>query len=177
MQKVMLILRRGLAYLLDILLLFLVLAPLAFVVERLLGIQPETGGQVWMAAILSFSIPVWAYFTLSDASESGASIGKRIMSIHVSPPAHRSKLSLGRALARTAVKLLPWELAHIFGFAVADRVGEGMRAAGLIGANILTLLYFVVFVVTGGHRSIHDLVVGTQVVTRSGKDKESSVPQ
>lgn len=125
-----------------------------------------------MATILSFSIPVWAYFTLSDASESGASIGKRIMGVHVSSSAHHSKLSLGRALARTALKLLPWELAHVFGFAVADSVGEGMRAAGLIGANVLTLLYFVVFVVTGGRRSIHDLIVGTRVLSRPSDGTE-----
>ena len=163
MRNLELILRRSTAYFLDILFLFLVLAPLAFGVERLLDIQPQTNRQVWLAAILSFSVPVWSYFTLSDASKRGVTLGKRIMRISVSPLQSSSELTLGRGLLRTAIKLLPWELAHTFGFALADMVGEGARAAGLIGANVLTLLYFIVFVMTDGHRSIHDLVVGTQV--------------
>lgn len=167
MKSLELILRRAVAYFLDVFFLFLVLAPLAFVVEYLLGIQPQTSGQVWMAAILSFSIPVWTYFTLSDASKNGASIGKTIMGIHVSRLERSARLSLQRALARTAAKLLPWELAHVFGFALADTVGDQVRAAGLVAANVLTLLYFAAFVVTGGRKSIHDLVVSTQVIRQS----------
>lgn len=167
MKSIELILRRSVAYFLDIFFLFLILAPLAFVVEYLLGIQPQTSGQVWMAAIISFSIPVWTYFTLSDASKNGASVGKTIMGIHISRLEPFAKLSLQQALARTATKLLPWELAHVFGFALSDTVGDKVRAAGLVAANVLTLLYFVAFVITGGRRSIHDLVVSTQVIRRT----------
>jgi uncharacterized RDD family membrane protein YckC len=39
-----------------------------------------------------------------------------------------------------------------------------LLAAGLIGANVLIVLYLAIFVLTAGHRSVHDYVAGTQVV-------------
>ena len=61
-----------------------------------------------------------------------------------------------RALARTAVKLLPWEAAHIFGFALAGAVPDVVQVSGLVAANVLVLVYFGMAAATGGRRSVHD---------------------
>ncbi len=159
----MLIIKRSTAYLIDICLLFAILAPAATLVERALGIFPRTPYQVWLATVMSFSIPAWLYFLLSDCSRSGATLGKKILHLRV---AQVDGAGVGwlRALARTAIKLLPWEMAHIFGFALAEQVGAALQAAGLIAANVLVLVYLVVLILNHGRRSIHDLVVKTEVV-------------
>ncbi len=148
-MKSKLILKRIAAYLIDIILLFVVLSVLALLVERWLKITPQTPIEVWIAAIMSFSIPTWIYFILSDQSATGATIGKKIMRLHAVTRAG-ARIGLARAVARTAIKLFPWELAHIFGFALADVVGPGLRAAGIITANVLVVAYLAVCLVTGG---------------------------
>lgn len=159
-----LIVRRCIAYAIDIVLLFAVLAPVSLLVKSMFHLEPETGLEIWRSAVLSFSIPVWLYFTVSDASSSGATVGKRLMRLSVARAA--GDITVGRALARTAVKLLPWELAHIFGFALANILGEAAQLVGLTLANVFALVYFVVCAATRGARSVHDLVAGTAVVQR-----------
>jgi hypothetical protein len=56
---VMLILKRSVAYVLDICLLFAILAPAALLIEQLLGIFPRTPSQVWLAAVVSFSMIIF----------------------------------------------------------------------------------------------------------------------
>jgi len=157
-------LKRVGAYVVDILLLFVILASAATVVEQSLRISPQTPRQVWLATVLSFSIPVWLYFTLADHSRSGATIGKKVFRLRVLR-VPGSRLSLPRSFARTALKLLPWELAHLFGFALAAEVGAGVQAAGLIVANALVVIYLAVLLATGGRQSVHDLLVHTEVVS------------
>jgi uncharacterized RDD family membrane protein YckC len=161
-MKLSVSLRRILAYTVDIVLLFLALAPAATLVERLLGLAPQTPGQVWVAIVLSFSIPAWTYFVLCDSSRSGATLGKRIFGLHTTRR-DGGRLNFLKALGRTAVKLLPWEMAHIFGFAIADQVGPVVQLIGLIAANVLTLVYLIICLATGGRRSLHDLLAATIV--------------
>ena len=94
-------------------------------VEWALGIFPRTPYQVWLATVVSFSIPAWLYFLLSDCSGSGATIGKKLRLRVVQTGGAR--VGWLRSLARTAIKLLPWEMAHIFGFALAEQVGRPAR--------------------------------------------------
>lgn len=157
-----LFIRRCVAYLIDILLLFIILAPAAVLGEKLLGLTPQTHRQVWFAVVFSFSIPAWFYFILSDQSNSGATFGKRFLHLRVAL-INGDRLSFLRSFSRTAIKLLPWEMVHIFGFALADQLGNTWQSAGLITANILILIYLGIAFATKGQRSLHDLVVGSQV--------------
>jgi uncharacterized RDD family membrane protein YckC len=158
-------LKRMGAYCVDVLLLFATLATTATVVERWLRITPQTPRQVWVATVLSFSIPVWLYFTLGDHSRSGATIGKKLFRLRVLRVGG-SRVSLSRSLARTAIKLLPWEMAHLFGFALAQEVGAVVQGAGLIAANVLAVVYLIVLLATRGRLSVHDLLVDTNVVSK-----------
>jgi uncharacterized RDD family membrane protein YckC len=160
--------RRAGAYVLDITLLFAVLAPLGFLVEWLLGWWPRTGWEVWTAILWNFSLPVWLYFTWSDGSAGGSTLGKRLLRLRVADRAG-GRLPWWRALLRTAVKLLPWELAHIASFALAGDAGTWSltQFAALAAAYLLTAVYLVVAVLTGGRRSVHDYAAGSEV--RGGK--------
>lgn len=156
--------RRVLAFALDSVLLFVALIPLGQVVQRLLGVRPETPLELWCVVLLNMSLPTWLYFTLADASRGGATLGKRCLGLRVEPR-EGGRVPLPRALARTAVKLLPWELVHLTAFALAPAFGEfgGAQMAGLALANLLMLAYLGVAVVTAGERAPHDFAAGTRV--------------
>ena len=161
----MLILRRVAAYSIDIIILFSVLAPTSLLLNWLFG-TPQDGVMIWRAAVLSFSLPAWTYFVLSDWSRRGATLGKRLLNIAVADTTGQ-RISLVRAFTRTAIKLLPWELTHIvFVFALDSQQFAIPQQTLLIIANLLLVIYLAVVILTRGRRSIHDVLVGTTVSIR-----------
>lgn len=168
--SVALFFRRAAAYLVDIILAFVVLAPLGFLVERLFDLNPSSGPEVWLATALNFSLPVWIYFTLSDCRWGGATVGKRLLHLRVVRQGSGSPPGFARALLRTAVKLLPWELVHYSAFGLSPNLAgfTPLQSAGLILANVLIIAYVILALVTGGRRSAHDYAAGTQVISSAG---------
>ncbi len=159
-----LLIRRVAAYLLDILLLFAVLAPLGQVVLRLLGWAPSTGQEIAATILWNFSLPVWLYFFVADRSAAGATPGKRLLRIQVRAEGG-GRVGPWRALARTAVKLLPWELSHLSAFALSSDLSAlgPPQVAGLALANLLAVAYLIDAIASGGRRSVHDRLAGTLV--------------
>jgi uncharacterized RDD family membrane protein YckC len=156
--------RRIAAYAIDVGILAVVLIPVTFGLQALTGYRPDTGIGVWLASITTISLPSWIYFTLSDASPRGATLGKRMLGLGVATTAG-SRVGLGRALLRTAVKLIPWELTHATMFALSPRLGtfSALQAGLLTIVYVLLAAYLVVALRNGGTRSVHDLVAGTGV--------------
>jgi uncharacterized RDD family membrane protein YckC len=157
--------RRIAAYLIDILILFVVLLPAGLLIQRLLpGSPPTTGPAIWRTVLWSFSLPTWLYFVLSDSSAAGATLGKRLVRLRVADQADR-RIAPGRALARTAVKLLPWEMIHLSAFGLSANLSQFSPAqtVGVAGANLLAVVYLGLAAATHGRRSVHDLVAGTTV--------------
>ena len=75
----------------------------------------------------------------------------------------------GKFLLRTAVKLLPWELAHLAAFALSVDLNT-FRVSQYIGiglSNGLSRVYIAVAALTGGQRSVHDWIAGTAVARKS----------
>lgn len=159
-----LFLRRSLAYLTDIAILFALLAPAGFVIQQAIGYFPSNGPEIWHVLLLNFSVPVWLYFWLSDASGRGATLGKRIFGIRVAREDNKA-LGLGRAFARTVVKLLPWELVHLSAFALSNDLDtfSVAQTVGLAAANLLMLIYLGLAFTSRGRRSVHDVFVDTKV--------------
>lgn len=159
------LLRRCLAYTVDVVLVWVVLAPLGFAASALLGLPiPSTGPEIARVILWNFSLPVWAYFTLADASASGATMGKRWCGVRVRR-ADGARVGVARAAGRTLVKLVPWEVVHVAMFALATDLST-FGTAQLIGlnlANALIVVYLGVAVATRGRRSVHDVVAGTVV--------------
>jgi uncharacterized RDD family membrane protein YckC len=123
-------------------------------------------GQPLRAQAIGFvlvTLPVGLYFALSEASGRRATWGKRRLGLVVVGPAG-ARLGLGRSLARTGAKFVPWELAHaaVWGIALAGgeptAVLQALLAVTwlLVGANVLGLAV--------GRRAAYDVVAGTRVV-------------
>ena len=164
MSKPKLLLRRAAAYAVDVALLFVVLAPVGWLIERALRFVPQTGPEIWLALLVNFSVPAWLYFTIADASRGGATLGKRWLQLRVSRQ-DGARLGGLRALGRTAAKLLPWELTHVSVFALAADVGQFSvaQSVGLATGNALMMAYLACAAFTRGKRSVHDLIARTVV--------------
>lgn len=165
--------QRAAAYLLDMALLFLVLAPVGGLIQwAFFDSLPQTGPEIWRTLLWNFSVPVWLYFILCDSSSRGATLGKRPFRLKV-VDMENHPLSKSQALLRTAVKLLPWELVHVSAFALSVDMSvlSGVQMAGLIGANVLVIVYAVVLAARRGQRTIHDFAARTKVV----RDERSRV--
>jgi uncharacterized RDD family membrane protein YckC len=165
MESLRLILRRLAAYAIDVLSLAGVLLPLAFGIATLLGTEELTGPGVWARQLVTISAPAWAYFILTDRLGRGRSAGKRVLGLATrsrdgTPP------SWAAAFARTALKLLPWELVHVAFFAMADSF-ERVEPIQLVVAGssyVLMAAYLVVALLNRGERSVPDLVASTRVL-------------
>jgi uncharacterized RDD family membrane protein YckC len=76
------------------------------------------------------------------------------------------RISFGRALLRTIIKLLPFEINHLVLFLPTPIWGDpnpGFRI-GFVVVNALITLYFATMFLTKRRQSIHDLEAGTIVV-------------
>lgn len=162
-QKSILLKRIG-AYLLDISILFIILAPTGFLIQHVLGLSPSTAKEIYLTLVLNFSVPAWFYFACSDQTRRGATIGKRLLSLRTETETS-GQVRMGKATVRTAVKMIPWELTHASGFLLAPALGELSPGnyAGIGMAYILIFVYLIVAWRTNGRRSTHDIVANTQV--------------
>lgn len=137
----------------------------------------------WRADALAFLLtvlPVLLYFALAESSSSAATWGKRRVGIRVVGPAGAAA-SLPRALVRTAVKLLPWQMAHsamfhIPGFPTASEDPPFGSVVLLTLVWILVAVYLVGITKLAGNRTVYDRIAGTIVLERSsasGSDLET----
>lgn len=156
--------RRLAAYAVDVALLAAVLIPLTFGVQVVTGYRAETGPAIWVATILTISVPSWTYFAVADTSASGATAGKRLLGLRTRT-ADGARLSPTRALLRTAVKLAPWELTHLSMFGLAAELGtfSTLQIVLLSSVYVVLAAYLIVALRHAGERSVHDLAAGSAV--------------
>ncbi|MFO7583445.1 MAG: RDD family protein [Anaerolineales bacterium] len=166
--------RRILAYLIDSLLAFLVFVLAAqllfFVPLRHLVIGSEdwfrSGWNTQIYTLLTMSLPTWLYFALSEISPWGATLGKRLLKLKTVTKATQGKMTLLQSLARTLVKLLPWEVAHLANnlpMPMWYDPDPGFRIAFLI-APLLLSGYIALAFLTKEQQSLHDLAARTVVL-------------
>lgn len=166
---------RLLAFALDYLILGGYLLLLLWVSVSLIGAFPAFSERVGadpllgqLVGFVSVTLPVSLYFALSEASAGQATWGKRRMHLQVSDTAG-ARLSLPRALLRTALKFIPWELAHtcIWQLNAGPSEPSPLILYGfilvwvLVGANLLSLL------LTPRRQALYDLLAGTLVTHRN----------
>jgi uncharacterized RDD family membrane protein YckC len=120
------------------------------------------------SAFLLVTLPVTLYFALLEASSWQASWGKRTLGLRV-VRSDGARLSAGRAVGRTALTFIPWELAHtlIWQIRFAPAMPSPLIASGfilvwiLVGANIASLA------LTKTHQSLADRLAETYVIWQS----------
>jgi uncharacterized RDD family membrane protein YckC len=117
-------------------------------------------------AFLSLTLPVILYFAIAESSGWRATVGKRALGLRVLTVTGK-RVGLGRSLVRSAIKFLPWEVAHTAIWHVPGQpfVSEPAPinflgyAVALAGAGVFAAAVF-----RGRGRTPYDLVAGTMVV-------------
>lgn len=118
-----------------------------------------------VGAFLLLTIPAAGYLSLAEASSSGATLGKRLMGIRVISVAG-GRLSVFQSMLRSAVRFIPWELAHSaiwrihFGAEFSPHSGPFWLIAAayaLVLANIASQLF------DRRRRALYDFIAGSQV--------------
>lgn len=167
------VLPRGMAYCVDcgcVFVLFAVSQLLIFApIRTALGITNDwfrSGLNTEIYTLVTISIPVWLYFAILESSPGMATIGKRSFGIRVVSAESQTRIGLMRALARTVIKLVPWELAHL-GNNLPNPIwyseDPGFRMPFLFSAIVMGI--YIVMVCTHSRRQcVHDIVADTLVV-------------
>lgn len=106
--------RRILAYLADLVLVYIYMILLYFASTALDGVWPfhEAMGESYVlrhaVGFFTLTLPMIAYFTLFEAGQRQATPGKQLLKISVRSPT--GDMTVGRALLRNGLKFLPWEI-------------------------------------------------------------------
>jgi uncharacterized RDD family membrane protein YckC len=114
-------------------------------------------------AFLVLILPVILYFALQEGSQRRATWGKRKVGITV-VNSQGQKLSWRQALIRSAIKFLPWQLAHTcifqiwFGQTSPWLIVGAVLAQGLVGIYVLSIL------LNKEHRALYDWPSGAHVI-------------
>lgn len=162
--------RRICAYLVDYGLLFGVLIALQLLLYRVGRGFPydwlETGMQIELWVWSSISFPAWLYFALSESSPRQATFGKRLLGLQVTN-LQGGRIGFGRALLRTVIKLLPWELTHLSLMLPVPLWWDPQPTLrpGIVAVYALIGVYLVTLFLNPRRQSVHDLVARTVVVS------------
>jgi uncharacterized RDD family membrane protein YckC len=156
--------RRIVAYVIDAMGLFALLAPFTGWSIRRRGVADGPPPALYSSLARWFSAPTWAAMIAADAT-SGRTPGKRITGVRAVGPDGRHP-TVPRAVVRTAVKLVPWELAHLGLFRLARRTPWDTPASRVVTgtANALLVVWLSATIRSRGARGPHDVVAGTRVV-------------
>lgn len=128
-----------------------------------------------VSAFLLLVLPVLLYFALCEYSSWQATWGKRMMGLRVTN-ASGIRLNLPRSVARSLLKLAPWELTHaclwrIPGWPVAPTTPSPIVTAGLVLVWVLVGVYLVSMLVGKKHQTLYDWIAGTYVVVVPRPDR------
>ncbi len=121
-------------------------------------------------AFLTLVLPVTLYFALCECSARQVTWGKQRMHLYVTT-LDGGRISLPRSLARSAIKFLPWQIAHTSLFHIPGwpLAVQQIPPGALVGFGISWLLagsYLVLLAFSRSHRTTYDLVVGTKVIKK-----------
>lgn len=158
------------AFLMDYLLIFAYLV-LLFILNVFLfpSLQQFFQGSLVAAQLAGFAmvtLPVTVYFVICDSVLGGQSFGKRKARIRT-VDTNGNNLSVPRAIVRTILKFLPWELSHYLVYRlVTTGDGEMPLHYYVIGGLIYTLIfaYILTAIFTKKKQSLYDLIAKTKVV-------------
>jgi len=120
-------------------------------------------------AFATLVLPTMLYFAFQEASPVQGTWGKRKTGLRVQT-LNGERLSLGRSLLRSAIKFLPWQLAHtclfhIPGWPFAPEEPPAWVVWGFGVVWVLVGINIGMLVLNKTHRTLYDWAAGTVVVT------------
>ncbi len=164
---------RSIAYLIDFVIAFSFFAVTQILVfkplREALGIDDRwflSGINTEFYTLLTISLPIWLYFAVCEQSRWQATAGKRLMKVKVFSATGQKPISFSVSLLRTAIKLLPWEIAHLannFPEPLMYSSQPGFRL-GFALVGVLMGLYMALVALTKKRQGLHDLLAGTVVL-------------
>lgn len=125
-----------------------------------------------LLAFLTSVFPVALYFAVTESSSRQASWGKRRRGLRV-VSANGGRVSFLRALSRSLLKLLPWQLAHtclfhIPGWPVSPGTPPTWVMVGLVLVWVLVALFAISVAATDRRDAIYDRLLGIRVLADPG---------
>ncbi len=138
-------------------------------------------GEPWrydLLAFLTLVLPVFLYFSLSEASSVHATWGKRRLGLCV-VAREGGQLGKGRSFLRSGLKFLPWQIAHtclfnIPGWPVAPLTPPMWVVGGLVLACALVVTFLLQLLVSPTHQTFYDWAAGSQVVVAGSSRLQTS---
>jgi uncharacterized RDD family membrane protein YckC len=141
---------------------------LASNLRHLVGITDDWFRDSWNMQLyvsLTISLPVWLYFSYFDSRHSKGTFGKRIFGFRVTD-LKLQPIGFGKAFIRTALKLLPWEIAHagvIFPTPSYYEAEPDIRLMSIIGI-LLFVAYVLSILFNKERRALYEWMVNTKVI-------------
>lgn len=162
--------KRIFAFLLDYLVITIygifVVGTISFVfrpyIEPLFSSSPVTAE---VTGFLIITLPISLYFILCECSKWKGTFGKRKMGISV-VDVFGQRIGISRSAIRTAVKFLPWEIAHfgVWQLMLSSSLSEITVYIILIVVNLAILTYLIIPFTNKKKKNVYDWVAGTEVV-------------
>jgi uncharacterized RDD family membrane protein YckC len=118
-----------------------------------------------LTGFFMMTLPVSLYFILCECSKWQGTLGKRKMGIRVVDGVGQ-RIGIGRSAFRTAIKFLPWEVAHfgIWRLMLPTDFSEFTVYVILYAVNLVILLYLIIPLTNKKRKNIYDWIAGTEVV-------------
>ncbi|WP_253701437.1 RDD family protein [Bacillus sp. FJAT-27445] len=118
-----------------------------------------------LTGFFMMTLPVSLYFILCECSKWQGTLGKRKMGIRVVDGVGK-RIGIGRSALRTAIKFLPWEVAHfgIWRLMLPSDFSETTVYVILNAVNLAILLYLIIPLTNKNRKNVYDWIAGTEVV-------------
>ncbi|MCM3626177.1 RDD family protein [Paenibacillus glycanilyticus] len=117
-----------------------------------------------ITGFLLITLPVYLYFAVCEGSKSHATWGKRKMGLVVTG-IYGQPIGLGSSLFRSALKFLPWELAHftIWHMVIPSNYSDSLYYSLLGTVYGLVFLYLLSPLWSKNKQTVYDFIAGTVV--------------
>jgi uncharacterized RDD family membrane protein YckC len=122
--------------------------------------------QAQFVAFLLVTFPVTLYFAGSESSIRQATWGKQRLKLKVAD-SNGNRISFWRALARTLLKFVPWEISHtlIWQIYFSPQLESVWISYGFAIVYLLIGLNIVSLVITKTNQTLYDLLSNTYVIS------------
>ena len=118
-----------------------------------------------LTGFFMLTLPVSLYFILCECSKWQGTLGKKKMGIRV-VDVNGSRIGIGRSAIRTAIKFLPWEVAHfgMWRLMLPTDFSQITIFVILNAVNIVIIIYLIIPFTNKKRRNVYDWVADTEVV-------------
>lgn len=118
-----------------------------------------------LTGFFMITLPVFLYFAWCDSSKWQGTWGKQKMGIRV-VDSKGKRMTLIRSITRTAIKLLPWEIAHfgIWHLMLPSPFSEWTMLIILSAVNLVVIAYIIIPFTNKKQQNVYDWIAGTEVI-------------